>query len=102
MRKDFLTKTIQRLQSFNFNTIGWTPEFVVEGSWPDDLPEEQYSLGSAFDHEVDFLHSAPGWSQYELKECGMAYFVQLPVTEIQDWNANPVFRVVNGREFKEW
>ncbi|KAK3172557.1 hypothetical protein OEA41_005880 [Lepraria neglecta] len=53
-RKDFLIKTIQRLQSFNFNTIGWTPEFVVEGSWPDDLPEEQYSLGSAFDHEVDF------------------------------------------------
>ena len=32
----------------------------------------------------------------------MPYFVQLPVMEIQDWNANPVFRDVNGRIFKEW
>ena len=32
----------------------------------------------------------------------MPYFVQLPVIEIQDWNAHPVLRDVKRRVFQEW
>ncbi len=50
----------------------------------------------------DMLHSTPGMSQHELRNCGMPYMVMIPVTEIQDWNAHPVYREPSGRAWEEW
>ena len=40
----------------------------------------------------DMLHSTTRWAQHELQDFGMPYMVMLPLMEIQDWNAHPVYQ----------
>src|SRR5437763_353695 len=75
-RDVFVSKTINRLESFYFNALGWTQEYIP-GSW------DQGGTPDWHTSSVDPLRLAR-WSYHELRDCGMPYIVQLPVMEIQD------------------
>jgi hypothetical protein len=84
---------VKDLQTFGFNTIGWTQDYIG-GDW-----------GEALDWSgdpIDLLHSAFPWSAEELKATGMPYVVQLRVMDIEDWNGNPIFRDVFSADFENW
>lgn len=90
----FISLARARLESYGFNTLGWTQEYFA-GSC---------DQGGALDRHtssVDLLHSS-GWSQHELRHCRMPYMVQLPVMEVQDWNPNPTYRDLASQMFKSW
>ena len=93
-RLSFIEKSVARIQSFGFNTLGWTQEYVVQG--------DPISNGSQAFNWPECLHSTAGWSQHELKDCGMPYMVVIPVMENQDWTDHPHYREPSGRVFEEW
>ena len=62
------------LQSLNFNTIGWTSQYI-SGGWGEAL--------DWFGDPVDLGHSHP-WPDRDLLEAGMPYVVQLRMQEIED------------------
>ena len=39
----------------------------------------------------DMLHSTARWAQHELQDSGIPYMVMLPLMEIRDRNAHPVY-----------
>ncbi|TFB91445.1 agarase [Cryobacterium sp. HLT2-28] len=80
------------LQSLNFNTIGWTSQYI-SGGWGEAL--------DWFGDPVDLGHSYP-WPDRDLLEAGMPYVVQLRVQEIEDWNGHPAYRDVYGEDFAKY
>jgi hypothetical protein len=80
------------LQSLNFNTIGWTSQYI-SGGWGEAL--------DWFGDPVDLGHSYP-WPDRDLLEAGMPYVVQLRMQEIEDWNGHPAYRDVYGEDFAKY
>jgi hypothetical protein len=83
---------VNDLQSLNFNTIGWTSQYI-SGGWGEAL--------DWFGDPVDLGHSNP-WPDRNLVESGMPYVVQIRVQEIEDWNGHPAYRDVYGEDFAKY
>ena len=80
------------LHSLNFNTIGWTCQYI-SGGWGEAL--------DWFGDPVDLGHSSP-WPDRDLLEANMPYVVQLRAQEIEDWNGHPAYRDVFGEDFVKY
>ncbi|MFM7014626.1 MAG: agarase [Actinomycetota bacterium] len=83
---------IADLKDLNFNTIGWTSQYI-SGGWGEAL--------DWFGDPVDLGHSLP-WPDRDLLEADMPYIVQIRVQEIEDWNGHPAYRDVYGEDFAKY
>jgi hypothetical protein len=83
---------VKDLQSLNFNTIGWTSQYI-SGGWGEAL--------DWFGDPVDLGHSTP-WPDRDLLEADLPYVVQIRVQEIEDWNGHPAYRDVYGEDFAKY
>ena len=91
-REAWTKGVVRDLQDLNFNTIGWTSQYI-SGGWGEAL--------DWFGDPVDLGHSLP-WPDQHLLDAGMPYVVQIRVQEIEDWNGHPAFRDVFGEDFQKY
>ena len=91
-RKAWTTGVARDLQTLNFNTIGWTSQYI-SGGWGEAL--------DWFGDPVDLGHSHP-WPDELLLDAEMPYVVQIRAQEIEDWNGHPAFRNVFGEDFQKY
>ena len=91
-RQSWTKGVVRDLQDLNFNTIGWTSQYI-SGGWGEAL--------DWFGDPVDLGHSLP-WPDQHLLDAGMPYVVQIRVQEIEDWNGHPAFRDVFGEDFQKY
>lgn len=91
-RQAWTKGVVRDLQGLNFNTIGWTSQYI-SGGWGEAL--------DWFGDPVDLGHSHP-WPDQHLLDAGMPYVVQIRVQEIEDWNGHPAYRDVYGEDFHKY
>lgn len=91
-RQAWVKGVVKDLESLNFNTIGWTSQYI-SGGWGEAL--------DWFGDPVDLGHSSP-WPDRDLLDAGMPYVVQIRVQEIEDWNGHPAYRDVFGEDFEKY
>lgn len=91
-RRSWTAGVVSDLAELNFNTIGWTCQYI-SGGWGEAL--------DWFGDPVDLGHST-AWPDQDLLDAGMPYVVQIRVQEIEDWNGHPAFRDVYGEDFKKY
>ncbi|WP_038501617.1 hypothetical protein [Rhodoluna lacicola] len=91
-RQNWERAVVQDLTSLNFNTIGWTCQYI-SGGWGEAL--------DWFGDPVDLGHSYP-WPDQDLLEANMPYVVQIRVQEIEDWNGHPAYRDVYSEDFAKY
>lgn len=91
-RQAWTKGVVRDLQGLNFNTIGWTSQYI-SGGWGEAL--------DWFGDPVDLGHSLP-WPDQHLLDAGMPYVVQIRVQEIEDWNGHPAYRDVYGEDFHKY
>ena len=90
-RSQWMTNgVVSDLNEYNFNTLGWTQQWVA-GDYINDPWTEP----------VDLRHSQ-GWSPAELASSGLPYVQAIRFAEIEDWNANPGFPDVFSSEFEQY
>lgn len=91
-RQAWTKGVVRDLQGLNFNTIGWTSQYI-SGGWGEAL--------DWFGDPVDLGHSHP-WPDQHLLDAGMPYVVQIRAQEIEDWNGHPAYRDVYGEDFHKY
>lgn len=91
-RKQWTKGVVQDLGDLNFNTIGWTSQYI-SGGWGEAL--------DWFGDPVDLGHSSP-WPDELLLDAGPPYVVQIRAQEIEDWNGHPAFRDVYSEDFQKY
>ena len=91
-RQAWTKGVVRDLQDLNFNTIGWTSQYI-SGGWGEAL--------DWFGDPIDLGHSHP-WPDQHLLDAGMPYVVQIRVQEIEDWNGHPAYRDVYGEDFHKY
>jgi hypothetical protein len=82
---------VKDLESWGFNTIGWTQECV--GGKLYDIPQQ----GKDF----NLVHS-DAWCEHAYRIANMPYVLQLRTASIENWNGHPVFPDVFSEEFEEY
>lgn len=87
---------IPDLEDWNFNTLGYTVDYVT-GTW-DALDWHGESALT-----VDLGHTNyKSWSTADYMAVGKPYCLQLRALEIEDWNHYPAFRDVFTKDFADY
>jgi len=89
-RERWIEAVLNDLNSWGFNTLGWTQQWVT-GRSGHDLD---------WVTPIDFGHGE-GWSIAEMRDAAMPYVQNLRVAEIEGWNGNPKFPDVFSDDFAE-
>ncbi|MDR7188191.1 hypothetical protein J2Y46_001007 [Microbacterium sp. BE35] len=92
-RRAWTQGVVRDLAHLNFNTIGWTVQYV-SGSWGEGDVDW---FGAPFD-----LGNSTPWPDELLASAGMPYVVQIRAQEIEDWNGHPAYRDVFSPEFEKY